>query len=175
MEEETCELELRAESDECASAAIKFVNLPIPDCSVPPDRDASLRGVDQLAQRVKEGRFLGAHCRAGIGRSSLLAVSLLVRLGWDASEAFDTVESACGCSIPDTAEHGNGRSRTFPPPATRVTLGSTIYKYSSSGVAQRIFARGNHAATGSMISSTCGRAVFEEKLRSGDSVMAATV
>jgi hypothetical protein len=34
----------------------------------------------------------------------VLAVSVLVRLGWNANEAFHAVESARGCSIPDTPE-----------------------------------------------------------------------
>src|SRR5882672_11554466 len=84
------------------SATIRFFNIPIPDRSVPANKDAFLGNVETLAEMVKEGRFLGVHCRASIGRSSVLVVSILVRLGWDANEAFDAVESARGCSIPDT-------------------------------------------------------------------------
>jgi protein-tyrosine phosphatase len=87
-EEETNDLGLHRESGECEAAAIKFVNLPIPDRSVPSDRDGFLRSVEDLAEMVRAGRSLGVHCRAGIGRSSVLAVSVLVRLGWDASKAF---------------------------------------------------------------------------------------
>lgn len=103
-EAETDELGLHRESEECGAAAIKFVNLPILDRSVPLDRDGFLRSVEQLAEMVRAGRFLGVHCRASIGRSSVLAVSVLVRLGWDANKAFYAVESARGCSIPDTPE-----------------------------------------------------------------------
>jgi len=98
------ELELEREAHECEIQGIHFVNLPIPDRSVPADKVAFLRNVDQLAELVQKGRSLGVHCRASIGRSSLLAVALLVRLGWDATQAFDMVESARGCSIPDTPE-----------------------------------------------------------------------
>ena len=103
-EKEANELGLHRESAECEAVAIKFVNLPIPDRSVPLDTDAFLRTVEHLAEMVRAGRFLGVHCRASIGRSSLLAVSVLVRLGWDASKAFYAVESSRGCSIPDTPE-----------------------------------------------------------------------
>jgi protein-tyrosine phosphatase len=102
--EETNELGLNRESEECAAAAIRFVNVPILDRSVPLDRDDLLRPVDELAEMVRAGRFLGVHCRASIGRSSVLAVSVLVRIGWDVSKAFHAVESARGCSIPDTPE-----------------------------------------------------------------------
>jgi protein-tyrosine phosphatase len=103
-EEEINELGLNRESEECEAAAIKFVNVPILDRSVPLDRDDFLRSVDELAEMVRAGRFLGVHCRASIGRSSVLAVSVLVRIGWDAGKAFHAVESARGCSIPDTPE-----------------------------------------------------------------------
>jgi protein-tyrosine phosphatase len=103
-EEEINELGLNRESEECEAAAIKFVNVPILDRSVPLDRDDFLRSVDELAEMLQAGRFLGVHCRASIGRSSVLAVSVLVRIGWDPSKAFHAVESARGCSIPDTPE-----------------------------------------------------------------------
>jgi protein-tyrosine phosphatase len=103
-EEESNELGLDKESEGCDAAAITFVNLPVPDRSVPSDKDAFLRDIERLAKMVREGRFLGVHCRASIGRSSVLAVSVLIRLGWDANEAFTAVESARCCSIPDTPE-----------------------------------------------------------------------
>ena len=103
-EEEADELGLNDESAECATAGISFVNVAIPDRSVPSDRNAFLHSVEQLATRVREGRYLAVHCRASIGRSSVLAASILVRLGWDAKTAFDVIEAARGCSVPDTSE-----------------------------------------------------------------------
>lgn len=103
-QEETKELGLHRELEECEAIGIKFVSLPIPDRSVPSDKDGFLHVVEQLVELVRAGRFLGVHCRAGIGRSSMLAVSVLMRLGWDADKAFYAVESARGCSIPDTPE-----------------------------------------------------------------------
>ncbi len=113
-EEESNELGLDKESEACDAATITFINLPIADRSVPSDRNAFLREVDRLAKMVSEGRFLGVHCRASIGRSSVLAVSVLVRLGWDANEAFDAVESARCCSIPDTPEQRQWVVRNIP-------------------------------------------------------------
>jgi len=113
-DEESTELGLERESDDCEAAAIAFVNLPIPDRSVPADADEFLRNVEQLADMVRDGRFLGVHCRASIGRSSVLAVSVLVRLGWDVTEAFDAVEAARGCAIPDTPEQRQWVMRNVP-------------------------------------------------------------
>lgn len=80
------------------------MNVPVPDRSVPSDKDAFLKRVDELAGMVRNGRFLGVHCRACIGRSSMLAVSILVRIGWNLEEAFAAVESARGFAVPDTPE-----------------------------------------------------------------------
>ena len=103
-DEEAEELGLNDESAECAAAGISFVNVAIPDRSVPSDANAFLCSVEQLVARVQEGRYLAVHCRAGIGRSTVLAASILVRLGWDAKTAFDAIEAARGCSVPDTPE-----------------------------------------------------------------------
>ena len=103
-DEEVRDLGLNEEPAECAAAGISFVNVAIPNRSVPSDRNAFLHNVEQLATRVREGRYLAVHCRASIGRSSVLAASILVRLGWDAKTAFDVIEVARGCSVPDTPE-----------------------------------------------------------------------
>ena len=42
------------------------------------------------------------HCRAGIGRSSLIAACVLVRAGHDVNSAFDTIAKARGVEVPDT-------------------------------------------------------------------------
>ncbi len=102
--EEANELGLRDERIECETAGISFVNLEVPDRSVPLDKAAFLNGVEQLAELVRQGRYLGVHCRAGIGRSSMLAAAILAQLGWEASQAFDAIESARGCPVPDTPE-----------------------------------------------------------------------
>ena len=126
-EEEASELGLHREAEECEAGAIQFLNLPIPDRSVPSNKDDFLRSVDGLAEMVRQGRFVGVHCRASIGRSSLLAVSVLVRLGWNTNEAFDAVESARGCPIPDTPEQrewviSNAPSSVFMPTVEKSRL-----------------------------------------------------
>jgi len=103
-DEEAVELGLEQEAAECTASGIQFVNMAIPDRSVPSDRDAFLRRVERLAKLVRGGRHVAVHCRASIGRSSLLAACLLTRLGWDANAAFDAIEIARGCRVPDTLE-----------------------------------------------------------------------
>lgn len=102
--EEATELGLEQEAAECNAAGIEFVNIRIPDRSVPLDRNGFLQSVDRLAGQVKHGKHVAVHCRAGIGRSAVLATSILIRPGWDAKAAFNAVEAARGCPVPDTAE-----------------------------------------------------------------------
>src|SRR3984957_8552644 len=48
-EEESSELGLERESEDCGAARITFVNFPIPDRSVPSDLEGFLHVVEQLA------------------------------------------------------------------------------------------------------------------------------
>jgi protein-tyrosine phosphatase len=102
-DEEANDLGLRSEPTECRAAGIRFVNVAIPDRSVPPDQSYFLSTLQQLVELVRSGRYR-VHCRATIGRSSMRAASLLVRLGCDASKSFDAIASAGGCSVPATPE-----------------------------------------------------------------------
>jgi protein-tyrosine phosphatase len=99
---EVDELELHRLPAACRDAEIEFVAFPIPDRGVP----ASLRGTQRLVLRlsdaVAEGKAVAVHCRAGIGRSSLVAACVLVRNGYDVNSAFDTIAKARGLEVPDT-------------------------------------------------------------------------
>jgi predicted protein tyrosine phosphatase len=112
-EEESKELGLETESEDCEAVAIRFVSLPIPDRSVPSDTHDFLRSVERLAEMVRDGRSLAVHCRASIGRSSVLAVSVLVRLGWDANEASTRLNQHAAARSPIRPSSASGSSRTF--------------------------------------------------------------
>jgi protein-tyrosine phosphatase len=57
-----------------------------------------------LVKEVKGGRGVGFHCRAGIGRSSMLAALVLTSLGWKPDPAFQAISESRGCLVPDTFE-----------------------------------------------------------------------
>jgi len=76
-DEEAEELGLNDESAECAAAGISFVNVAITDRSVPSDTNAFLRSVEQLATRVREGRYLAVHCRASTPVASFLSAEIV--------------------------------------------------------------------------------------------------
>ncbi len=101
--EEATELGLMEEERLCAKHGIRFFNFPIPDRSVPNGNDIRVVA-DSLAEEVKLGKAIGVHCRAGIGRSSMMAALVLTRLGWSPQAAFQAISESRGCKVPDTPE-----------------------------------------------------------------------
>src|SRR5215467_627179 len=101
-QQEVDELDLRQEPTLCETAGIKFVSFPIPDRGIPESMRETQRVVRSLSAAVADGRAVAIHCRAGIGRSSLIAACVLVHLGYDANSAFDTIARARGVGVPDT-------------------------------------------------------------------------
>ena len=97
--EEENELQLGIERAVCARSGIEFRSFPIPDRGVPQDVGAALELAGQLA---KGGRPVAIHCRAGIGRSSLMAAAFLISAGVSAEVALAAIETARGLPVPDT-------------------------------------------------------------------------
>lgn len=105
--EEATELALDDEGAACARAGIEFRNFPIPDRQVPQSTQAFREFIGSLHQEQAKGRTIAAHCRAGIGRSSLLLASLLTLDGYTADDAFHHISQARGLKVPDTPEQVN--------------------------------------------------------------------
>lgn len=101
---EARELGLQQEEAEARSAGIQFVSFPIPDRGTPADMEAFDRLLQSLEQAMLEGKRVGVHCRGCIGRSSVIAASLLVRSGTKHVDAWRQIGNARGTSVPDTAE-----------------------------------------------------------------------
>jgi protein-tyrosine phosphatase len=97
------ELGLADEPRAAVAAGLRFVAIPIPDRTVP-DLATILPTLRKLAEQLHEGAHIVTHCRAGIGRSSLLAASLLILNGVDPDTAWTQLERARGLAVPDTAE-----------------------------------------------------------------------
>jgi protein-tyrosine phosphatase len=103
-DEEVTELGLHKEPEICRASDIEFVLFPIPDRGVPESlrRAADLAG--WLAAHITAGRAVAIHCRAGIGRSSLIAACALICVRCNAETAFALIARARGMSVPDTDE-----------------------------------------------------------------------
>jgi len=101
---ESEELGLLEERSACHHAGIDFVSFPIPDREVPGSFPELQQLVTQLRQKIRSGKSIGAHCRAGIGRSSLLLAAILCAEGLSARAAFELISEARGLQVPDTSE-----------------------------------------------------------------------
>ena len=98
---ELAELQLSAEPELARQAGLTYISFPIPDRGAPEGAAATdLAG--QLEERLTGGEFIVVHCRAGIGRSSLIAAAVLVREGLSPAEAWELISAARGLSVPDT-------------------------------------------------------------------------
>ncbi len=102
--EEEYDLGLELERAACSGHGIRFRSFPIPDRDIPASTPAFLRFLETLHEDLLAGRSIVAHCRAGIGRSSLLLASLLRREGLSADDAFRRITHARGMLVPDTPE-----------------------------------------------------------------------
>ncbi|MFD3520855.1 tyrosine protein phosphatase [Streptomyces sp. NPDC058653] len=97
------ELGLSDEEQAAEAAGLRFVSLPIPDRTTP-DLAAVLPALRELTGRLAGGAHVVTHCRAGIGRASLLAAALLILGGTEPDDAWEAIEKARGLAVPDTAE-----------------------------------------------------------------------
>jgi protein-tyrosine phosphatase len=101
---EVKELGLEGEAEEYAQSGLRFVSFPIADRPAPTSPTSFTALVDRLAEYSKNGKAIAIHCRAGIGRSSMIAACVLVKNGLSPDAAFQTIEEARGCPVPDTHE-----------------------------------------------------------------------
>ena len=102
--DEVGDLALASESDCCRRFDIEFISFPIEDRSVPASRLLFRETLDRLKALLAGGKTMAIHCRAGIGRSSMIAACLLVDAGSTVDGAFDAIQKARGCAVPDTSE-----------------------------------------------------------------------
>ncbi len=98
------ELGLQTAPDLCAANQIDFVHHPIKDRGLPPSISATQKLVVQLHEDILEGKNTVIHCRAGIGRTGLLAAAVLIRQGYEVATALAMISKARGVTVPDTDE-----------------------------------------------------------------------
>ena len=70
---------------------------------MPPSTELFSRFVEGLRAEAHAGRSVAVHCRASIGRSSLLLAALPTAEGF-APDAFRRLTLARGVQVPDTAD-----------------------------------------------------------------------
>jgi protein-tyrosine phosphatase len=97
-------MDLGQEQAEAQRHEMELISFPIPDRGTPTSTATTDKMFRRLGKYLQEGKHVAVHCRQGIGRSSLIAAILLIQAGVAPQEAWKRVESARGCTVPDTAE-----------------------------------------------------------------------
>jgi protein-tyrosine phosphatase len=100
---EEVEIGLLFEPNFCDEFGIRFHRYSLPDRSVPL-QPAFDDFIASLLPVLQHGGFIAIHCRAGIGRSSVVAAGFLCALGVPAHEALRRISHARGFDVPDTQE-----------------------------------------------------------------------
>jgi protein-tyrosine phosphatase len=96
------ELLLADERESVEGLRMKFVSFPIADGGAPDSMDAAREVVGRLAESLKAGRAIGLHCRAGIGRSPMVAAAVLGAAGVPVDQALRALAEARARPVPET-------------------------------------------------------------------------
>lgn len=100
--DEIYELKLDSEEQLCKTKDIIYINFPIGDRDVPKQNGDTDKLVDILTKQIDEGNSVVVHCRMGIGRSSIIAASVLLKYKLKAKDIIETISSIRGLKVPDT-------------------------------------------------------------------------
>jgi protein-tyrosine phosphatase len=85
-------------------AGLLFINFPVPDGSIPPDKPRFDEFLKHLEDHLASGRRIGIHCHGCIGRSPVAVASLLIRSGIPPESAWIKIAASRGCPVPATTE-----------------------------------------------------------------------
>jgi protein-tyrosine phosphatase len=101
--QESMALDLEREEEVCRAAGIDFISFPIEDRTFPDSDSAAMNLTGKLASLLDHGKNAVAHCRQGVGRSSLIAIGTLLFEGINLDAAIAEVGHARGVQVPETA------------------------------------------------------------------------
>jgi protein-tyrosine phosphatase len=102
--DEVDEMDLKLEERYSGQQHLEFISFPIVDRSVPESRSATIHLIERLDGDLSKGKSINIHCRQGIGRSSLIAASLLIAKGILPEEALKRISRARNAPVPETSE-----------------------------------------------------------------------
>ena len=104
---ESIELGLEAEKELSEKNGMEYLSYPIPDRGLPTSVNDYLSFTKRLYHETAGGLNTVIHCRAGIGRTGLVAAGVLLHCGFEPEEAFAHISKKRGVSVPDTEEQVN--------------------------------------------------------------------
>jgi protein tyrosine phosphatase (PTP) superfamily phosphohydrolase (DUF442 family) len=118
-----------------AQAGIEFLHLPTPDLE-PASLEALDQGVSFVRDRLARGDKVLIHCQHGIGRSALLALCVMVELGFEPLDAIRHAKQRRECVSPSPSQFSGWcawlRSRGHEAP-TMHDFGCIAYRRNSAG------------------------------------------
>ena len=97
-------LGLAEERQIAESHGMEFINYPIKDFGLPPSVEDFLSFTRRLYDEAAQGAHMVIHCRAGIGRTGVIAAGVLLHCGYDALQALKHLSIKRGVDVPDTQE-----------------------------------------------------------------------
>jgi protein-tyrosine phosphatase len=83
-----------AEALEVGTVPCSVLPFEIPEGGVPEDRSGFWALVNDVANRLQSGEVVLIHCAGGLGRTAMLAISVLLALGEPMDEAENAVSRA---------------------------------------------------------------------------------
>ncbi|MDX1960452.1 MAG: hypothetical protein SFU98_17920 [Leptospiraceae bacterium] len=104
MQYEESELGLSKEKEICKELKMDFLSFPIEDRAVPESFSAMQTFSKSIKERILLGQSVGIHCRAEIGRSSILCSCILFELGFSVDQAILLISESRKLKVPDTEE-----------------------------------------------------------------------
>lgn len=102
--DEAQSLGLGFEESILAEESIEFINFPIKDHSVPGFILPFKSLINRLCADLKQKKKIAIHCYAGIGRTGILAASVLIRKGYAVDFALLELSQVRGTRVPETLE-----------------------------------------------------------------------
>lgn len=100
--EEVHSFSLVNEHVECETNEIEFINFPIKDHDVPQFFMPFNHMIEKLVDLLEAGENIAIHCYAGIGRTGLVAASMLIKQGFQVDEALIELSKVRGIRVPET-------------------------------------------------------------------------
>ena len=105
--EEAREVGLENEAALAEENSMTFISFPIPDRALPESVSRFVNLSMRLHEEITDGINTVIHCRAGIGRTGILAAAVLLHSGYTPQQAFDLISRKRGVTVPDTDEQEN--------------------------------------------------------------------
>ncbi len=104
---ETYEVGLQNEKSLTEKNNMEFSSYPIKDRGLPKLVNEFRKFTLNLYKEIAGGKNTVIHCRAGIGRTGLVAAGVLLHCGFSPKEAFEHISKKRRVQVPDTEEQVN--------------------------------------------------------------------